>query len=69
MRYVLGLLIFAAATVLAWIVVVVGYGTISGALDYHDFEGSTAMGVAFGIAPLVALIVGFTAMIWFLLRR
>jgi hypothetical protein len=69
MRIVLSLLLFAAVTIVTWLVVVAGYGTISGALDYHDFEGATAMGVAMGIAPLISLFAGFASMIWFLMRR
>jgi len=68
-RIVLGLLLFAAVTLVTWLIVVAGYDAMAGGLDYHDFEGATAMGVAVGIAPLVALIAGFSAMIWFLIRR
>jgi hypothetical protein len=67
MRIVLGLLLFVAVTIVTWVLVVAGYDAMEGGLDYHDFEGATAMGVAVGIAPLVALIVGFSAMIWFMI--
>jgi len=69
MRIVLSLLLFAAVTVVTWLIVVAGYDTISGALAYDDFQGATAMGVALGVAPLIALMAGFAAMIWFLIRR
>ncbi len=68
MRIVLGLLLFVAVTIVTWLIVVAGYDAMEGGgLDFHDFEGATAMGVAVGIAPLVALIVGFSAMVWFLI--
>jgi hypothetical protein len=69
MRIVLSLLLFAAVTVCTWLIVVAGYDAISSALDYDDFEGATAMGVAMGIAPVISLLAGFAAMILYLLRR
>ena len=68
MRVFLAILLFFAAAVGTWIVVLVGYGIISELIGFHDFEGATAMGVAFTIAPILAVIAATIASIWFLRR-
>lgn len=64
MRTIIALAVFMAATAITYIVVLFGYGLYADTFHVHDFEGATAMGVAFAIAPAVALIVGLVAAIW-----
>ena len=39
------------------IVLLIGYGVFMEVTDYHDFEGTTAMGLAY-MSPVLALICG-----------
>jgi len=58
MRAVLmGILGFLLGSVGSLIVLLLGYGIFSAATDYHDFEGATAMGLAY-ISPVIALVCG-----------
>jgi hypothetical protein len=63
-RAVVAIAVFVAATVTAYIAVLFGYGWYADTFLVHDFEGATAMGVAFAIAPAVAVAVGLAAAIW-----
>jgi hypothetical protein len=54
--------VFAAATGYGLsIAAYVAYTTLT---DFHDREGSVAMGVAFFIGPVAALLCGIVAAVW-----
>ena len=58
MRAVLmGILGFVVGSAGSLIVLLLGYGIFSAVTDYHDFEGTTAMGLAY-MSPVIALICG-----------
>jgi len=58
MRAVLmGILGFIIGSAGSLIVLLIGYGVFMAVTDYHDFEGTTAMGLAY-MSPVLALICG-----------
>lgn len=63
-RFFLALLGFVIGVVGGYIACMTAYVVFSIATDFHDREGSTAMGVAFGIGPAVALVTGIAGAIF-----
>jgi len=60
----LAMLAFVGGVVLGWILAMVGYVAWFELTDTIDREGAAAMGMAFGIGPMIGLITGVFAALW-----
>ena len=68
-RTLLAILGFAGAAIAGYIACFLAYIFCTSVLGWFDREGAWAMGVAFGIGPLVALLCGMVAVIVIAVRR
>ncbi len=61
--------VFLAATIAGYLAALFGGVLLMEAFNVSQREGAAAMGLAFVIAPMIAVIVGLAATMWFLVAK
>jgi hypothetical protein len=62
--FLYSLLGFVGGLVLGYAGILFGWIAYADVTDYFDFEGASAMGVAFGVAPAGGVLCGLVAALW-----
>lgn len=65
----LGIVAFMLGAIAGWAAVMAGYVVYAEMFEVFDREGRMAMGMAFGIGPIVAVACGLAAAVWAVIRR